>query len=135
MDLNRTHTLEYLALVLVRVMSENQAVTNLKRIVLLFRLVIDKLSRRTGKLGFGDLWIVEQQMIHVGRNAANRHIRHVNGDHLDEHRLGIALVVHAPILVFLTTELRFGEDRKMMYRDFRTEPRKLLNKRRHIFNQ
>src|SRR5215217_1166087 len=135
MDLNRTHAFEYLALMLVRVMSENQTVTNLKRVSLLFRLVVDKLSRRVRKLGFGDLWILEQQMIDVRRNAPNRHIREVNRDHVDEHRLGIALVVHAAILVFLTTELRFGEDRKMVHCDFRTKSRKLLNKRRHLFDQ
>ena len=56
-------------------------------------------------------------------------------DHLDEQRLRIALVVHAAILVFLASEFRFVEDRKVVHRDFRSESGKLLDKRRDLFDQ
>src|SRR5689334_18487724 len=133
MDLDRAHAFEDLSLVFVGMMTEYQTVTNLKRVSLLLRFLIDELSRGSNKLILSDLMIVEQ-MIHVRRHAANRHVLHVQRDHLDEQRLRIALVVYAAILVFLTTELRLAEYRKMMHRDFRTQPGKFLHKRRDIFD-
>ncbi len=113
-------------------MAQDQTVRNLERISFLLALLVDKLPRRSYEIA---LRIVRQPVIHVSRHTTDRHILHVHGDHFDQQRFRIALVVHAAILMLLATEFRLVEYRKMMYRDFRSESGILFDKRRDVVDQ
>ena len=54
MNLNRAHAFEDLSLVLVCMMAQDQTVTDLKRVALLFRLLVNELSRRSDNLVFSN---------------------------------------------------------------------------------
>src|SRR6185369_11003031 len=135
MNLNRAHAFQNHSLMLVCMMTKNQAVRNLKCVSFLLRLLVDEIARCRYKLLLRNLRIVHQQMIHVGGDATHRDVHHVKRNHLNEQRLRIALVVYASILVFLASEFRLAENSKVMHRHFRTESWKLPDKSCYFFDQ
>src|SRR5215210_3742392 len=110
MNLDCSHSLEDGSFVLVCVMTEYEAVTKLKRVSLLLYFLLDEISCKRGKIVLGNLRLARQDTIHVGRYGPRHHILHVHCDHLDQQRLGIAIVVHSTILGLLPPEFRFPED-------------------------
>src|SRR6185436_15731534 len=134
-NLNRAHAFQNLSLVVVRMMTKNQAVRNLKCVSLFLRFLVNEISRRRYEFLLRNLRIVHQEMIHVGGDPTHRDVHHVKRNHLDEQRLRIALVMYASILVFLASEFCLAENSKVVHCHFRTEPRKLPDKSRYIFDQ
>src|SRR5215207_2427727 len=102
MDLNGAHSLEDHLFVFVGVMTEHEAVTNLKRVSSPPLLFFDKLPGRRSQIVLRNLRVGPQSTIHVSRESADRNVFHVNRDHLDEQRLRITLIMHSAILIFLT---------------------------------
>src|SRR5215204_5538151 len=132
MNLNSSHSLQDLAFMLVRMMAQDEAVTDPKSISLLYLLVFKKLLCRRSEIVFRKIRIVQQESVHVRGDTTDGNIPHVDRNHFDQQQFGIAIVMNALLLGFLTSRLRFSKNQKVMHCDFRTEPGKFFNKRGNV---